>query len=84
MDPVTTCATQLCELLSTNKLTSVDIVEQYLDQISRHESVLNAFTSLAPCNKLIKVARTLDAERSGNNLRSPLHGIPIVLKVSPR
>lgn len=84
MDPLTSTATQLGELLRENKLSSIDIIELYLEHISRHERTLNAFTTLAPREKLLETARTLDAERSVGRVRSRLHGIPIVLKARPQ
>lgn len=80
-NPLTTNATDLQRRLQTNDITSVQIVHKYLDQIERHESALNAFISIAPREILLKSAEQLDNERQTGRVRSPLHGIPIVLKV---
>ncbi|PWI69362.1 hypothetical protein PCL_01009 [Purpureocillium lilacinum] len=75
-----TNAVDLQQSLSENKLTSVEVVQQYFAQIDRHESELNAFISPAPRDKVLRVAKALDEERQNGQLRSALHGIPIVLK----
>ncbi|KAK0750692.1 amidase signature domain-containing protein [Schizothecium vesticola] len=79
-DPLTTNAIELVTLLSANKLTSVDIVTQYLDQIGRRNPSLHAFLSIAPRDLLLREASELDKERLQGRMRSPLHGIPIVIK----
>lgn len=81
-DPLTTNAIDLVTLLSSNELTSVDIVTQYLEQIARRNPSLHAFISIAPRDSLLQVASKLDRERLQGRRRSPLHGIPIVIKVT--
>lgn len=76
-----TNAVDLQQSLSENKLTSVEVVQQYFAQTDRHESELNAFISPAPRDKVLRVAKALDEERHNGQLRSALHGVPIVLKV---
>ncbi len=80
-DPLTTNAGQLQYLLSESKITSVRIIEIYLAQIEAFNTYVNAFISVAPRNTLLKTAASLDDERASGSLRSPYHGIPIVLKV---
>jgi amidase len=79
---LTTNAVDLQRLLEENKLTSVDIVQQYFEQIDRHEPTLNALISPAPRDKVLRAATALDEERRNGKVRSAFHGIPIVLKVS--
>lgn len=79
---LTTNAVDLQRLLTSKQITSIQIVQQYFDQIDRHEPFLNALISPAPRNKVLRVAAALDEERSNGSVRSPFHGIPIVLKVS--
>lgn len=78
---LTANAVDLQRLLAENKITSVDIVQQYFEQIDRHEPVLNAFISAAPRDKVLSAAAALDEERKNGKIRSAFHGIPIVLKV---
>ncbi|KAL9473477.1 hypothetical protein ACSS6W_007857 [Trichoderma asperelloides] len=79
---LTANAVDLQRLLAENKITSVDIVQQYFEQIDRHEPVLNAFISAAPRDKVLSAAAALDEERKNGKIRSAFHGIPIVLKDS--
>ncbi|KAK3395178.1 amidase signature domain-containing protein [Podospora didyma] len=79
-NPLLANAVDLQHLLDTNKATSVQIVEEYITQIDRHEKDLNAFISIATRDVLLRAAASLDAERQGGHIRGPLHGIPIVLK----
>ena len=80
-NPLTVNSADLQRQLQTNNITSVQIANEYLAQIDRHESALNAFISIAPRDILLKTAERLDEERHTGRVRSPLHGIPIVLKV---
>lgn len=81
-DVLTTNAIGLQHLLDQNKITSVQIVQAYFVQIDRHESSLNALISTAPRDDVLANARTLDAERQTSRIRSPFHGVPIILKDS--
>ncbi|KAI1267849.1 amidase signature enzyme [Xylariaceae sp. FL1019] len=80
IDTIKATAVQLQHLLSAGQLTSVQLVEHYLAQIERYEPTLNALVSIAPRDSLLCASATLDHERSQGHLRSPLHGIPIILK----
>lgn len=80
-DPLTTNAVDLRQMLESGHITSVQIVEQYLQQIKAHDHILHAMISIAPRESLLSIASRLDDERREGKLRSPLHGIPIVLKV---
>ena len=62
-------------------LTSEQLVQMCLARIAAYDRQgpkLHAILTLNP--KAIEVARALDAERKAKGPRSPLHGIPIVLK----
>lgn len=85
-DVLIATATDLQHLLSIKALTSVQLVEKCLQQVDKYNYAglhLNALLSVAPQHILLSAAMALDEERSRNKLRSPLHGIPIVLKVAP-
>lgn len=81
-DVLTTTATDLQHLLAQNQITSVQVLQYYFTQIDHHEPLLNALISPAPRDKLLAIAAALDAERQNSGPRTPLHGIPIVLKDS--
>ena len=67
--------------LSAGNLTSVDLVNACLDQIERHDDYLHGIISKAPRASLVEQAQRLDNERKANEIRSTLHGIPILIKV---
>ena len=67
--------------LSKGHLTSERLVQLFLARIQafdRQGPMLRSVIAVNP--KAIETARALDAERKSKGPRSPLHGIPIVLK----
>ena len=60
------------------RVTSRQLVEQYLIRIALYEEKLNA--TLWVNAKALEEADRLDRERRAGKLRGPLHGIPIALK----
>jgi amidase len=80
-DALRATADDLRQLLRDDKISSVQIVAHYWAQIDLYNPKLNAFISLAPREKVARAAASLDEERRHGRVRSPLHGIPIVLKV---
>ncbi|KAF7529911.1 hypothetical protein G7054_g9727 [Neopestalotiopsis clavispora] len=79
-NPLTATTADLRRMLESNDITSLQIIEQYLEQIDRHEKQLNALACVAPRDDLRRIASSLDDERRGGKVRSALHGVPIVLK----
>ncbi|KAJ3579509.1 hypothetical protein NPX13_g1053 [Xylaria arbuscula] len=76
-------AVGLQEQLQSGGLTSVQLVGIFLDQISAHNGDgmrLNALISTLDRTLALETAKRLDDERANGKLRSPLHGIPIVIK----
>ena len=72
---------ELAEILDQGELNSRTLVESYLDRIDRidrHGPKLNSVIELNP--EALDIADKLDNERTSNGARSPLHGIPIMLK----
>lgn len=81
---LTATAQQLQQKLAAGETTSVQIVEACLAQTHQHNKIglgLNAVISSCPHELALAQAKELDAERGRGQIRSPLHGIPIVLKV---
>jgi amidase len=73
--------TELQSQLASGELTSVQLVESYLEQIElidRAGPTLNAIIELNPDAQ--EIAAGLDRERAEGRPRGPLHGIPIILK----
>lgn len=84
LDLLTVTSTELQDLLANGSVTSLDLVDVYLDQIE-HENhnglKLNAMISITPYDVLRQTARDLDREREQGVIRSLLHGILITVKV---
>lgn len=67
--------------LNAGRITSVELVEQYLARIAQYDQQGPALNSVIRVNtNALSAAAALDAERSKGQLRSQLHGIPIVVK----
>lgn len=64
--------------MEDGRVTSRDLVTQYLVRLGLYENVINA--SLAVNDQALAVADALDAERAAGKVRGPLHGIPIAIK----
>src|SRR5579872_601902 len=64
--------------LKSGRVTSVELVQQYLDRIATYEDKLHAAITVNP--KALAQAAELDRERKAGHVRGPLHGIPIALK----
>jgi len=64
--------------LREGRITSRDLVTQYLARIGMYENKLNAAISVN--SEALEVADVLDQERASGRIRGPLHGIPIALK----
>src|SRR5215467_12645626 len=60
------------------RVTSREIVQQYLARIARYDAKLHATITVNP--NALEEADELDRERARGKLRGPLHGIPIALK----
>lgn len=83
-DVLTTPVANLQTLLDSGRLTSVELVDEYLAQIKRHNTegiAVRALISIAPRVSLLKQASYLDAERRRQGKRGPMHGIPVIVKV---
>ncbi len=64
--------------LASGRVTSVGLVELYLQRIATNEDRLNAVIAINP--GALEEAAALDAERAAKRLRGPLHGIPVAVK----
>jgi amidase len=64
--------------MEQGRVTSRELVQQYLTRIALYEDRLNAVVSVNP--KALEQAETRDRERAQGKLRGPLHGIPVALK----
>ncbi|MEM7078860.1 MAG: amidase [Pseudomonadota bacterium] len=61
-----------------SEVTSVRLVEYYLHRIATYDPTLNSIQMASPL--ALDEARALDAELANSGPRSPLHGVPILVK----
>src|SRR5437879_982835 len=64
--------------MEQGRLSSRDIVQQYLARIAFYEDKLHAAITVNP--NALKEADERDHERAQGRIRGPLHGIPVALK----
>jgi len=72
---------EMSELLASGALTSLDLVQMYLERIAKYDKsgiMLNSVLEINP--DALHIAEAMDYERKYKGKRSPLHGIPILLK----
>src|SRR5438270_13324124 len=69
---------QMREALARHRITSRELVLQYLTRIATYEDQLHAAITVNP--RALEEADALDRERARGNIRGPLHGIPIAIK----
>jgi amidase len=69
---------EMQQAMQDGRVTSRQIVEQYLQRIALYEDRFNAVMTVNA--KALEEADRLDAERKAGKIRGPLHGIPIALK----
>ncbi|KAK7423032.1 hypothetical protein QQX98_001322 [Neonectria punicea] len=65
LDLLTATAADLAKALAAGTVTSKDL----------------AIISVPPKDLILSIASSLDDERARSRIRSPLHGVPIVIKV---
>ena len=73
--------TEINAAFDAGTLSSEQLVKRYLARIAAYDRqgpAIHAVIALNP--KALETARALDAERKTKGKRSPLHGIPVVLK----
>ncbi len=76
-----TTIAELQEGMRGGKLTAREIAEKYLDRIEKFDrkgARLNSIIELNP--DALNLAAELDRERKAKGARSPLHGIPVLIK----
>src|SRR5678815_3758881 len=69
---------EIQKAMKDKRITSRQIVEQYLTRIATYDARLHATITVNP--KALAEAERLDRERAQGKVRGPLHGIPIALK----
>ncbi|WP_088892538.1 amidase family protein [Leptolyngbya ohadii] len=78
---------EINQALEFGALTSQELVQLYFDRINAYdfnaplgEGAQPLNTILALNENALAIAKTLDEERRQGNIKSPLHGIPVLLK----
>jgi amidase len=69
---------EMQKALGEKRVTSHELVQQYLNRIALYNPALHAAISVNP--KALQEADELDRERARGKIRGPLHGIPVALK----
>lgn len=69
---------ELQAAMTAGELSAVELTQHYLTRIERLNPQLRAVIEVNP--DALEIAATLDAERASGHVRSPLHGIPVMLK----
>ena len=72
--------TELADALDKGYLTSELLVTLYLERIEAYDNEFNAIHTIN--ENALEEARALDEERENGQVRSLLHGIPIVVKTN--
>ncbi|KAH6869696.1 amidase signature domain-containing protein [Thelonectria olida] len=83
LDLLRASAKDVSEALQAGRVTSVQLVDAYLARINANNIKglgLRAIIETAPIDKVRTIARKLDSERARGEVRSPLHGVPIIVK----
>ena len=81
LDVETATIADLDAAFAAGKLTSEQLVGMYLKRIEAYDKQGPRINSVITHNpKAMEIAKALDAERKAKGARSPIHGIPIVLK----
>jgi amidase len=69
---------EMQQAMREKRVTSHEIVQQYLTRIAKYDAKLHATITVNP--KALEEAEQRDRERAQGKVRGPLHGIPIALK----
>lgn len=75
---IETTINELQAKMRAGDLTSQRLVEMYLDRINQLDAKIRSVIETNP--DALAIAKQLDNERKRGRLRSPLHGIPILIK----
>ena len=72
-------ASELAALIRERKLSSLELLELYLNRIEQRNGPVNAVVTLDAKGARAR-ARTLDDELARKGPRGPLHGLPMTIK----
>jgi amidase len=69
---------EMQDAMASGRVTSRELVQQYLTRIATYDKKLNAVVTVNP--NALREAEERDRERAQGKLRGPLHGVAIALK----
>ena len=73
-------ARQMADLIRQKKLSSREVMQAHLKQISRVNSKVNAIVTLVPEGRLMDQALATDESQAKGKWLGPLHGLPVGVK----
>ncbi len=79
-DLIDASITELQKELTEGNVTSVELVQMYLDRIEAYDKSLNLNSIITVNENALETAKALDEERAAGKVRGALHGIPIIVK----
>lgn len=85
LDLLTLSAHDIANLLENNTITSLQITKEYLRRIQlddRSGLGLHTILESTPVHTVLSIANERDVERQKGLIRSPLYGVPLIVKVS--
>ncbi|KAJ5799445.1 amidase family protein [Penicillium psychrosexuale] len=85
LDLLTLTTHDIADLLGNNTINSLQITKEYLRRIElddRSGLGLHTILELTPVKSIISIANERDLERRKGLIRSPLHGVPLIVKVN--
>ncbi len=74
-------ATELTELLTSGKISSLELLEHFLARVEKYNPALNAII-WQDAERARRRAQEADAARAAGTLWGPLHGLPMTIKES--
>lgn len=77
-DLIEASVAEIQSAFESGQLSAVQLVDFYIDRIDELDSSLNSVLQINP--EARDIARQLDEERAAGRVRSPLHGVPVLLK----
>ncbi len=69
---------ELQEAMKNGQISSKELTQKYIARIKELDGKLNSVVEINP--DAISIAENLDKERKNGKIRSPLHGIPVLIK----
>ena len=70
-------ARQMADLIRQKKLSSREVMQAHLKQISRVNPKVNAMVTMVPEDQLMTQAAAADEAAAKGDFKGPLHGLPV-------